>query len=71
MHIINAGGTVSAISHKGERYEPDAEGIFEVPDDLGEHLLETPAGWYAVAAPAPAEDKPAPKARAPRKPKAE
>lgn len=48
MLIKSDGADVSALSHAGERYAPDADGIFDVPHDLGAMLVRL-GGWGEVA----------------------
>ena len=44
MHITPVDPNTSAVSHGGERYEPDENGLFDVPAELAERLLAGP-GW--------------------------
>src|SRR5438067_6684544 len=55
MHIAPIDPTTSAVSHGGERYEPDENGLFDVPLELAERLLQGP-GWEAYVAPEPTTD---------------
>jgi hypothetical protein len=43
-------GSASSIAHDGETYKIEADGSFEVPDELADLLCHTP-GWFRGANP--------------------
>lgn len=70
--IVQSPNDTTALSHGGQRFEPDASGRWDVPAELGAWLIHA-HGWTeaaaAEAAPAvpdiaPAVEKPARKPRA-------
>ena len=69
MHISPVNKDTSAVSHAGERFEPDEHGRFDVPQDLAERLLQGP-GWHVseeiIEADAPEAPAKKPRTRAPK-----
>lgn len=71
MHIQHSNPHTSTLGHNGVHYEALRDGIFKVPDEVGDELIQH-SQWsrYAGEAPyevsgGPAEAPPAPQAAAP------